>query len=448
MEKIFQRLSDEVDTLMPQLFQALKQQIAIPSVESTPVAGAPFGAPVDRALRHLLDIAAQMGFQVKNYDGYVGTIEWGEGKELLGILSHVDVVPAGEQSDWESDPFTLTEKDGYLIGRGVADDKGPLLSCLYGMYALKKLGFQPKKRIRFIIGTNEETGWGCIHYYKEHHLEVPSASFSPDGMYTVVNREKGIYTGTYSCRVDSTASIEAGEASNLVPAHAVYTGKVTDAMLEAAKKVGGTIAGDQISCKGKNAPSHSPQNGTSAIIPLLQILAVEPTPLGQVCGRLLAAAASDGAGLGIDCSDEPSGKLTATLGLLQLKDGILSATFDIRTPVTADIHAIASNVTEKLEALGFEALKQQVKEPLYVPADTPLIQSLCRVYTTVTCEKPTLYSIGGGTYARAFPNCVCFGAVYPNEPLTVHSPNERTLADNVIKNTKMYGLAIYQLSVE
>lgn len=91
-----------------------------------------------------MGLGAQMGFCVKNHDGYVGTIEWGEG-EVLGILSHVDVVPPATLSAWNSDPFTLTEKDGFLQGRGVADDKGPLLSCLYGMYALKQMGFVPKK---------------------------------------------------------------------------------------------------------------------------------------------------------------------------------------------------------------------------------------------------------------------------------------------------------------
>lgn len=195
MDAVLERLSSAVDGMMPALMSDLREQIAIPSVEGTPALGAPFGTEVERALEHLLAIADKMGFRTKNYDGYVGTIEWGEGEEMLGILSHVDVVPAGDLSAWQSNPFEMTERDGYLIGRGVADDKGPLLSCLYGMYALKQMGLQPHKRVRFIIGTNEETGWGCIHYYKEHKLEPPTESFSPDGMFTVVNREKGIFTG-------------------------------------------------------------------------------------------------------------------------------------------------------------------------------------------------------------------------------------------------------------
>ncbi|MDD3165598.1 MAG: Sapep family Mn(2+)-dependent dipeptidase, partial [Oscillospiraceae bacterium] len=398
------------------------------------------------------------GFRTHNYDGYVGTIEWGEGSELLGVLSHVDVVPAGDLSAWNSDPFTLTERDGMYIGRGVADDKGPLLSCLYGMYALKQMGLHPRKRVRFIIGTNEETGWGCIHYYKEHHMESPTESFSPDGMYTVVNREKGIYTGTFSRQVSTACTIHAGEASNLVPAHAeaVLPADADEtALRRAAARYGAqiAIAADgtiHVTTKGRNAPSHTPKNGVSAITPLLAVLSEAAAPaLQDACRALLSIAnGTDGAQMGIACEDEPSGSLTANLGLLSLEEGTLTATFDVRTPVTRDIAAIAEAVASVLSGLGFTPENQHCKAPLYVPSDTPLIQALCGVYETVTNTAAVLYSIGGGTYARAFDNCVCFGAVYPGEDLTVHSPNERTAAENIIKNTKMYGLAIYDLAIK
>ena len=195
----------------------------------------------------------------------------------------MDVVPPGDMEAWTSDPFTLTERDGFLQGRGIADDKGPLLSCLYGMYALKKLGFVPGKRIRLIIGTNEETGWGCIQYYKEH-LDAPAYSFSPDGMYTVVNREKGILSADFSKTIDEkTAVIQAGEAGNLVPANAsawlpVAAAEVERAIAAYAAPEGISLttepweAGVRLVCKGRNAPSHSPAKGASAIIGILQVI--------------------------------------------------------------------------------------------------------------------------------------------------------------------------------
>lgn len=325
MEKFFEEVNALIDDMTDDFFENLSESIAIPSVEGAPLEGAPFGREVEKSLEQFLAIAEKMGFHTENKDGYVGLVEWGEGEEMLGILSHIDVVPAGDLNAWDSDPFTMTEKDGLVIGRGVADDKGPLFSCLYGMYALKEKGFVPKRRIRFIVGTNEETGWGCIHYYKDNNMEVPTMSFSPDGMYTVVNREKGIFQATYNLGLETSSVIEAGEAPNLVPAHA-----------------NATVCGKEYSFTGKNAPSHTPANGESAIEKLLIALAdAEEEPLAKAAKDLLSVTkGTDGAGMDLVCEDEASGKLTANLGLLNLKDNKLTAVLDVRVPVTVDFNEI------------------------------------------------------------------------------------------------------------
>ncbi len=141
---VFLGISREIDEIKEELLESLRQQVAIPSVEGVPAENAPFGPEVGKALDHVLSLGRALGFEVKNHDGYVGTIDWGEGKELLGILAHVDVVPPGDLEAWETPPYEMTVTDGIARGRGVADDKGPLLSALYGMYALRKMGFQPK----------------------------------------------------------------------------------------------------------------------------------------------------------------------------------------------------------------------------------------------------------------------------------------------------------------
>lgn len=461
MDGVLTALAAKVDEQADQLIESLREQIAIPSVEAPAAVGAPFGPNVARALEHVLALGERMGFHVQNHEGYVGTIEWGEG-EVLGILSHVDVVPPGDLSAWNSDPFCLTERDGFLQGRGVADDKGPLLSCLYGMYALKELGFVPKKKIRVIIGTNEETGWGCMDYYKKH-LEPPAYSFSPDGMYTVVNREKGILGADFVKCVDTgTAVIQAGEAGNLVPAGArAWLPCQPEAIQEAAASctlpegVSFTVTaedgGAALSCRGRNAPSHSPQKGASAISGLLCIVAAcsgAPAALREAARELLGLMGKqpDGTAMGISCADEVSGALTTNLGMLSLEDGVLRAKLDVRTPVTVSLDQVAEKVRGAFEAKGFRAEGEHLKHPLYVPSDSEFIQTLCRVYETVTGEEAVLSAIGGGTYARAFSNCVCFGSVYPKEELTVHAPNERTLRRNIIQNTVMYGFAVHELT--
>ncbi len=461
MDGVLKALTAQVDAHIDALFASLNEQIAIPSVEGTPAPGAPFGSAVAQALEHILGLGAQMGFCVKNHDGYVGTIEWGEG-EVLGILSHVDVVPPGDLSAWNSDPFTLTEKDGFLQGRGVADDKGPLLSCLYGMYALKQMGFVPKKQVRVIIGTNEETGWGCMDYYKKH-LDPPAYSFSPDGMYTVVNREKGILGADFAKEIEGAgACSQAGEAGNLVPAGAAAWLPCTAAQAQAAVTaysapegmrftVSEEREGTCIRCKGRNAPSHSPARGVSAIQGLLHVIAGcegAPGALRDAAGELLGLMGEqpDGAAMGIRCADDVSGELTTNLGMLSLNDGMLTAKLDVRAPVTVSLDDVAAKVKDAFAGQGYHCAGEHLKHPLYVPADSSFIQTLCRVYETVAGEEAVLSAIGGGTYARAFPNCVCFGSVYPKEELTVHSPNERTLRANIIKNTIMYGYAIHELT--
>ncbi len=469
MNKALKDISQIVDSKQHELLEALRHLIAIESVEGAPGPGKPFGEGVHAALESVLKLAKKMGFAAYNHEGYVGTIEWGAGDEMIGILSHIDVVPAGDTSAWNTPPFMMTVNDDYLCGRGVADDKGPLLSALYGMYALKELGFKPQKRVRFIIGTNEETGWGCVKYYLAN-CEIPNASFCPDGMFTVVNREKGIISLNCSKKLSNDIimglSIHGGEARNLVPAKAEAFVPLCnqDQINLLEKAINGQAVVDDLSflleqndndtvtlvCKGKSAHAATPEKGVNAILGLLKLLNSSDclskeirTELSTILG--LVGETPDGAAMGVACCDEVSGELTLNLGKLDLENGRLILQFDIRTPVTFSIDDIVKKVKSLLFDSGFTLDYEDVKKPLYVREDSPLIRTLCNVYEIVTGDEPMLHSIGGGTYARAFPNCVCFGSVYPSETLTVHSPNERTLISNVIQNAKMYGLAIYEL---
>ena len=209
--------------------------------------------------------------------------------------------------------------------------------------------------------------------------------------------------------------------------------------------------GTCIRCKGRNAPSHSPARGVSAIQGLLHVIAGcegAPGALRDAAGELLGLMGEqpDGAAMGIRCADDVSGELTTNLGMLSLNDGMLTAKLDVRAPVTVSLDDVAAKVKDAFAGQGYHCAGEHLKHPLYVPADSSFIQTLCRVYETVAGEEAVLSAIGGGTYARAFPNCVCFGSVYPKEELTVHSPNERTLRANIIKNTIMYGYAIHELT--
>jgi acetylornithine deacetylase/succinyl-diaminopimelate desuccinylase-like protein len=85
--------------------------------------------------------------------------------------------------------------------------------------------------------------------------------------------------------------------------------------------------------------------------------------------------------------------------------------------------------------------------PLYLPLDHFIVTTLMKVYRQYSGDPVTEpKSSGGATYARAMPNCVAFGALTHDEPLTEHQPNERTVLKNLYKAMEIYAQAIYELT--
>ena len=163
----------------------------------------PVGPGPVKAMKKFLSFAKRDGFQTKNIANYAGRVDFGHGDQRLGIIGHMDVVPAGD--GWVTDPFKMLIQDGKIIGSGSADDKGPALAAYYGMLLLKEAGFEPKKKIDFIVGTNEETNWVGIDYYLKHE-PTPDQVFSPDAEFPIINGEQGIYTLTMTFKDDDTSS--------------------------------------------------------------------------------------------------------------------------------------------------------------------------------------------------------------------------------------------------
>ena len=127
----------------------------------------PFGPGPVKALEHFLALAERDGYKTRNIDNYAGDFEFGQGDEVLGIFAHLDVVPAG--SGWDTDPYEPVIKDGKLYARGSSDDKGPTMACYYALKIIKELELPVSKRVRFIVGTDEESGWGDMDYYFAHN---------------------------------------------------------------------------------------------------------------------------------------------------------------------------------------------------------------------------------------------------------------------------------------
>lgn len=186
-------------------------------------ADAPFGPGPRDALLHMLAYGERDGFAVKNVDNYAGHIEFGEGDETLGIFGHMDVVPAGD--GWATDPYDPVIKDNKIYARGSSDDKGPSMAAYYGMKIIKELGLPLSKKIRFVVGSDEESGWGDMDYYFEHE-EKPDFGFSPDAEFPIINGEKGNVTLGLHFQGNNEGAYQlqqftAGLRENMVPGTAV-----------------------------------------------------------------------------------------------------------------------------------------------------------------------------------------------------------------------------------
>ena len=431
-----------------EMVESIKATVRINSVmdEDTATESMPFGKGVDEALRKALEIAESLGFKTVYKDGYYGYAEVGDGEELIGILGHIDVVPVGDESKWKFPPFSATEEDGYIYGRGTQDDKGPTIAAMYAVKALLDAGVKFKKRVRFIIGGDEENLWRCIAKYTENGEEIPSMGFTPDSSFPVTNAEKSLVQFYLRGKGSKELSLNISGALNAVPGVANYTGKLADKLAEKLDELKFEYEkdGESVTVIGKRVHSASADKGVNAIERLCKALyeiGVEEDVVRFV------AELSDSVGSKIlpNCIDDVSGTLTFNLGELIINENESVLGYDSRIPVKYTIEDLENAVKEKaanyeLEFEEFDRLKS-----LYVPADSKLIKTLVSVYEQETGLEGTPMSSGGATYAKALDNCVAFGAMFPFDEKTEHQENERVNIKNMIKATEIYALSVYRL---
>lgn len=185
-----ERLFKKIDEISNQMIDDIKDIVRIDSVLSEPKEGKPFGEGINSALEAVLKIADKLGFETENVDHRMGIAKYGKGddSDYIGIIGHLDVVKTGD--GWNHPPFSAYEENGRIYGRGILDNKGPILSCLYALYAIKELGISLKHPVWILFGTDEETGFADL----EHYLKVkqpPLMGWTPDCKYPVVYAERG-----------------------------------------------------------------------------------------------------------------------------------------------------------------------------------------------------------------------------------------------------------------
>lgn len=440
----------------------LQDLLRIPSLkdDSTISKGAPFGKELRRALDYVLDMGQKDGFKTRDLEGYAGVVEFGEGSEIMGLLGHLDVVPVG--TGWNFDPFGATIKDGYIIARGSQDDKGPTLAAYYAMKILKDLGYKPKKRVFLIVGTDEESGMECMHYYHEHG-EIPHFGFVPDADFPVIYGEKGILNLKLSGPVSTQIiSIQAGERPNICIGEAtiVMPGKPLDHEFKLycdafhiQARVEEKDGNSHYFFKGRYSHGSRPDEGINAAWHALNFVgSAYHDEFALTTAQLLAD--WRGENLGIKIFGSHMGYLTLNIGVVKIEKGQAHLVLDIRYPNEANLETIVSSIKESFKnaksPLNVELI--QHKGPLFVNPKSTLVSTLESIYRHYSKDDVTpLMTMGGGTYARSFENFVAFGAEFPTRKRPswvgqVHQADEGYEIEQMVLASAIYAQAIMDLT--
>ena len=447
IREYFQSKQSEIKDVLAEL-------VKIPSVLGEPSENAPFGKEPKRVLEKMLRICEENGFKTGCYDNAIGYAQLGETAEL-GILCHLDVVPA-EGKGWKTDPFTLTEKDGVLYGRGVIDDKGPAVAALFAMKCVKELGFPLKKGVRLIFGTDEENGSADLDFYLKNE-NFPPMVFTPDAGFPVINIEKGMARSRFFGKYlgGALVSFHGGIIPNAVPdsAECVLRGisrdKITSAIENdrsgakfAFSENGDTIT---ISCVGKPAHASTPESGINAVTALISLLnrIIENATLAGLEG-LFPFGETDGKSVGLKCSDE-HGALTAVFSIFNYDENGCEGVVDVRFPCCKNLAFVDEAERSAFAKINLEYERFMGDEPHIVPEDSDFIRALLSVYEEIEGEKGYCRAIGGGTYVHNIAGGVAFGAERGDTDYNMHADNEFITTDELLRDAELFAEVIKKI---
>ena len=459
-EKLCAEIDSYLDANWDSIVADIERVVKIESVEELDKAkpGAPFGPGPRAALDEALSIAKDMGFEVHDVDGYVGYADLpGKSDTQIGIIGHVDVVPAGP--GWTVEPFAVTHREGYLQGRGVIDDKGPIITTLHAVKFWLDKGEKLPYTVRIIFGANEETGMGDVPYYRERFAD-PAFLFTPDAEFPVSYGEKGLDDGLFTSPKFENGvivDIEGGAATNAVPgiAHAVVRADASALPEASGIKVTDAGAGTaRIDAHGKAAHASLPHLGVSAIDLLCAYLlendlcTAEERAFLQLVRKLTSA--TDGANLGIATSDEHFGELTVVGGTIAMEDGRIKQTLDCRFPTSTSPEKLTETIGALAAQAGADYAPTRTVEPFLVDPNSDVIQALLSAYNEATGENAEPFTQGGGTYARKFSCAASFGPEMPWVEMPewaggMHGPDETVSEELLKKAFKIYALTIPRL---
>lgn len=423
----------EIDGYLSQhkndIIQQLCELVRIPSVATSDHPEYPYGASCAQALDFCAALCKSKGLAVSNhaYRCVEARLDPEAKGRRLVLASHADVVPADAENLYP--PFGGTVQGDYIVGRGVVDDKGPLIATLYALAFFKEKQIPLKNDIRLVFGSNEECGMDDMRYYLEK-VGQPDWGLAVDDDFPVTNGEKGQIQFTLSGKkhpsIDSVRSD--GERQRMIHDHCTVcrnASAVTESRLDASDNV-----------LVRAVEKHGP------------LLAEETVgaSLEQLCKDTHAAL------LGLDRQDEVSGRTLLRLYQLCTQGDDLVCSFDLRLPVSFPAEDAASILKSAAEHLGFSLEITKLNPGYYVPETDPMVSLLTDLYCKEVGSDDKPYVMGACTYARLFQHGCGFGAGNPHEvkPFpaghgAAHGPDEAHNIQVLLTAIKMYILGIHAI---
>lgn len=449
-------LKEKVLEYKDEVVKEISEAVKVKSVKEPALPGMPFGEGPAKALDYFMGLAARLGFKAEKFDNYAMHIDMGEGEETLGILAHVDVVPEGD--NWQYPPYGGVIADGKIYGRGTLDDKGPAIIALFAMKAIKDAGIKLNKKIRMILGADEESGSACLKYYfGELKMPYPDLGFTPDSSFPVTYAEKG------SIRVKikkefstlTEVKINGGNAFNSVPNETFA--EIPISMLgeiKNLKRVEFTKENEIYKIYSAGVPAHGAKphlgyNAVAALFETLKEFEIKNKELKEIIDfyEKFVKMETDGESFGVKCDDGETGALTLNLGKMSLEDNKMEIWIDMRVPVKIKNEEIISKLQKNVEDYGYKFVLHSNTLPLYVDKESFLVSTLMDIYQEITGDmesKPK--AIGGGTYAKYAKNTVAFGALLPSQEDRMHQRDEYLEISKIDTLLKIYVEAIYRLA--
>ena len=450
-QKLMRDVAHFVEENKENVLRDIGRLVAIDSVMGEEKPGMPFGEGPAQALKLGLEIAGELGLEAHNCEDRMGYAQVGQGTDYLATITHLDVVPS---VGWAEDPFTLRRREGYIIGRGVMDDKGPSVLCLYALKYLKDSGMPLRYPVRALLGINEENHMADLDYYLANY-KAPLFCFSPDADFPLCNGEKGIFHGKVVSwlPMKRVKDIRGGVAANVIP-------DLAEAWVEAEKlssteRVTAQREGDcwHLTARGIGGHASAPAGTVNAIGVLVDYILEQGILSGAeedfFYGLQRLHSDPYGVNLGLDTEDMIFTPLTIVGGVIGMEEGHVFQTVDCRYPTTSSGQDIVAQLTGNWGELAQVHVLSDDK-PFYMALDNPAVQVCVDTYNAVTGEQAQPYTIGGGTYARHFPNAVSFGPEHPERPAPdfagpIHGVDEAANIDWLMEALQIYILALIEL---